>query len=162
MNDVCLLYMICNFRGQFLAPILFLIYIDRDANCVSSSSIAMYADDIALYRSISLQYDSKLQEDVNSLYSWISHNHLKLNAQKCCYMTFSRKHSPTLPNTTLTIDDNVSLSRANTLASTSQVISPGPSILILHVINRENSLVCSTGASTNTRNLTLPQNYTNH
>ena len=43
-----------------------------------------------------------------------------------------------------------------------QVISPGPSILLLHAINRENLLACSTGAFTNTRNLTLPQNYTNH
>ena len=101
-------------QGSILGPLLFLIYIDKAANCVSSSSIAMYADDIALYRSISSQSDySKLQDDVNSLCYWISHNHLKLNVQKCCYMTFSRKHSPTLPNSTLTIDDNFSLSRVD-------------------------------------------------
>ena len=40
-------------QGSILGPLLFLIYIDKAANCVSSSSIAMYADDIALYRSIS-------------------------------------------------------------------------------------------------------------
>ena len=101
-------------QGSILGPLLFLIYIDKAANCVSSSSIAMYADDIALYRSISSQSDySKLQDDVNSLCYWISHNHLKLNVQKCCYMTFSRKHSPTLPNSPLTIEDNFSLSRVD-------------------------------------------------
>ncbi len=75
----------------------------------------MYADDIALYRSINCVSDyMHLQEDINSLCTWISHNHLKLDVAKCCYMTFSSKLlSPTLSNTPLTIDDSYLLSRVD-------------------------------------------------
>ncbi len=101
-------------QGSIIGPLLFLIYIDKAANCVSTSNIAMYADDIALYRPISCVSDyTHLQEEIISLCIWISHNHLKLNVAKCCYMTFSRKLSPTLPNTPLTIDDSFPLSRVD-------------------------------------------------
>ncbi len=74
-------------QASIIGPLLFLIYIDKAANCVSTSNIAMYADDIALYRSISCVSDyTHLQDDIISLCTWISHNHLKLNVAKCCYI----------------------------------------------------------------------------
>ena len=101
-------------QGSILGPMLFLLYIEQAANSVSNSKIVMYADDIALYQSIQDQSDYvQIQEDVNSLYHWIAENHLKLNFSKCCYMTFSRKSLPTEPNTPLTVNNDLPLSRVN-------------------------------------------------
>ncbi len=39
----------------------------------------------------------------------ISDNYLKLNASKCCYMKFSKKRSPSYPDTSLYINENCPL-----------------------------------------------------
>ena len=91
-------------QGSILGPLLFL----------RSSNIILYADDIALYLPINEQSDySQLQEDVTSLSSWVSANHLKLNVSKCCFMTFSRKMSPLYPDAPLHVGDNCPLSRVD-------------------------------------------------
>ena len=56
-------------QGSVLGPLLFVIYINDVANCISGGSkINLFADDIALYRIITNHDDySVLQSDVNSI-----------------------------------------------------------------------------------------------
>ena len=101
-------------QGSILGPLLFLTYIDKVTSLIRSSNIILYADDIALYLPIKEQSDySQLQEDVTSLSSWVTANHLKLNVSKCCFMTFSRKRSPLYPDAPLHVGDNCPLSRVD-------------------------------------------------
>jgi hypothetical protein len=59
-----------------------------------SSSISLYADDIALYRSISLPSDYViLQADITAIATWVEEEHLKLHADKCHFMLISRKRA---------------------------------------------------------------------
>ena len=77
---------------------MFLIYIDHVAHSVKHSNILMFADDIALYKSIHSSHDyDLLQDDVFHLSTWLTQNHLTLNYDKTAYMLFTRKHHPTLP-----------------------------------------------------------------
>ena len=91
-------------QRSVLGPLLFLIYINGVSASVTDSKITLYADDIALYKIIRNPRDyTLLQGDITSVCSWIADNHLVL---KCCYMVFSRKHHPTLPNALLYVGDS--------------------------------------------------------
>ena len=101
-------------QGSVLGPLLFLVYIDGVARSVNHSNVIMYADDIVLYRVIKNPSDFVyIQEDITSICTWISNNHLTLNTQKSCYMLFSRKSHPTLPFTDLHVGGNQALSRVH-------------------------------------------------
>ncbi len=81
-------------QGSILGPLLFLIYIDdiADVNLSVGSKIVLYADDILLYRPISLPEDLEhLQSDVDALQAYASANYLTFNAAKCKSMFVSRK-----------------------------------------------------------------------
>ena len=76
-------------QGSVLSPLLFIVYIDDVTSQVSSlSSISLFADDIALYRSIrSSAHYTVLQCDITTITMWIeSDRHLKLHADTCCYI----------------------------------------------------------------------------
>ena len=101
-------------QGSVLGPLLFLVYIDGVSNSVLHSKLAMYADDIALYKIIRNPSDyTYLQRDITSLCSWISTNYLTLNLANCCYMVFSKKHQLTLPDSELHIGDSHALVRVS-------------------------------------------------
>ena len=56
------------------------------------------ADNYCLYKIIKNPSDVTLmQEDVTSICTWATNDHLTLNSQKSCYMLFSRKSHPTVP-----------------------------------------------------------------
>ena len=65
-------------QGSVLGRLLFVIYINDVANCISGGSkINLFADDIALYGIITNHDDySALQSDVNSIDSCLSAKHL--------------------------------------------------------------------------------------
>ena len=97
-----------------LGPLLFLVYIDSVASTVNHSKIIIYTDDITLYKIIRNPSDfTFLQEDVISICIWIADNYLTLNSQKSCYMLFSRRAHPTLPDSDLSVQDHQLLCRVS-------------------------------------------------
>jgi hypothetical protein len=64
--------------------------------------LSLFADDVVLYRPISVLSDySKIQCDITAIEHWSDSNLLSLNPQKCKYMIVSRRRLPLLPDTTL-------------------------------------------------------------
>ena len=59
-------------QGSILGPLLFLVYINGSPDYIlHNSSIALYADDSKLFRSINQRSDYiLLQSDLDSLYQW--------------------------------------------------------------------------------------------
>ena len=87
-------------QGSVLGPLLFTIYIDDVVTRISpSSSISLYADDIALYRSISSPADYIiLQADITAIVTCVEEEkHLKLHVDKCNLMLISRKRTRSIP-----------------------------------------------------------------
>jgi len=70
-------------QGSVLGPILFLVYIaDINAN-VASSRVSSFADDTRISKPIYHETDrGQLQEDLNTIYSWVDLNNMKLNGNK--------------------------------------------------------------------------------
>ena len=104
-------------QGSVLGPLLFVVYIDDVANRISSlSSISLYADDIALYRSIRSPADYPiLQSDITAIETFIEdEKHLKLNENKCSFMLISRKRSRTT-TTPLFIKSNCALEQVDSV-----------------------------------------------
>ena len=104
-------------QGSVLGPLLFIIYVNDLTTVISPySKVSMFADDIALYRSITADADYlQLQSDITAINFWVLENHLSFNVGKCCTMFVTRKsnlHSNLPPplflgNTALTQVDSV-------------------------------------------------------
>ena len=107
-------YFWCAARLCPCGPYLFLVYINEIVDAIlEDSKIVMFADDIALYRTIRSPLDFiLLQLDVDAICNWIALNYLKLNILKCCYMIFTRKRYPTLPTTPLLVN-NLALAKVD-------------------------------------------------
>ena len=77
-----------------LGPLFFLIYVNDIYDVVSHSTTKLFADDVAIYKTIDTIEDcSRLQEDLNRISSWADKWQLKLNANKCEALLISRKRS---------------------------------------------------------------------
>ena len=93
-------------QESVLGPLLFLIYINGITCANINGQVSIYADDIALYKVIQSPIDyQSIQDDINTICLWTEDNNLKLNASKYCYVLFSKKSQPCLPNTQLMIQD---------------------------------------------------------
>ena len=92
-------------QGSVLGPLLFVIYLNDVADCISGGSkINLFADDIALYRIITNPDDYlTLQADVNAIKSTLTTKYLTLNPKKCCCLFISRKRVHSIPPPCLTL-----------------------------------------------------------
>ena len=80
-------------QGSILGPLLFLVFANDLPDYVQSgSTLALFADDSKLYRSLDTP-DSNiyLQQDLDGLRKWSSDNHMTFNASKCKTLHISRK-----------------------------------------------------------------------
>ena len=81
-------------------------YIDdiADVSLSDGSKIVLYADDILLYRPISLPVDFKLlQRDIDAVETNASANYLTFNVAKCKFMLVSRKKRHINPNPSISL-----------------------------------------------------------
>lgn len=73
----------------------------------------MFADDLKIYVRIrSLNDCYMLQHDLNILYNWSIQNGFSLNINKCHYIAFSNKLSPTISTYSI---NNVALTEVNNI-----------------------------------------------
>jgi len=94
-----------------------------DLNLSEGSSLVLYADDILLYRPVASVADfAGLQSDVDSVHDWTSCNFMTFNEIKCKLMHISRKKSPVLPTTPITLNGTV-LETVNTFKYLGLLIS---------------------------------------
>ena len=82
-------------QGSILAPLLFILYIDDLHSLVQSSSLKIYANDVAFYAAVSSHQDCvDLQDDLSCICDWSLRWQLKLNPSKCEALNITNKRSP--------------------------------------------------------------------
>ena len=88
-------------QGSVLGPILFILYVNDLPVCLSSSRIAMFADDTKCFRPIRTCSDvGTLQKDLDALSAWALQNELSFQPAKCENLPVTRKrNSPPKANT---------------------------------------------------------------
>jgi hypothetical protein len=81
-------------QGTVLGPLMFLLYINDIAECVSTSKIKLFADDCLLYRNVNSPADADLlQADLTKLQKWSEQWQLQFNAKKCYNLNVHKKTS---------------------------------------------------------------------
>ena len=70
-------------QGTVLGPLLFPMMINDLPECVTQSSVSIFADDTRVTKVIKDGTDiEKLQDDINHVYRWQENNNLLFNAKK--------------------------------------------------------------------------------
>ena len=83
-------------QGSILGPVLFSLYVNDLPDAVTSSHVAMFADNTKLIKEIHTTQDCKLlQNDLDQLQTWSEISGLKFNASKCNSQMITRKLKPT-------------------------------------------------------------------
>ena len=79
-------------QGSILGPVLFLLYINDLTDCVSNNTnVALFADDVKIYREINSLHDCLLlQHDLTSLDNWSKKWKLNFNYDKCKVLKVAR------------------------------------------------------------------------
>ena len=94
-------------QGSVLGLLHFLIYINdlTKISLADGSRLALYADDVLLFRLINSSEDFvALQDDIDKVGLWSCTNYLKLNQAKCKYMIVSCKRIPSVPSSSLLLE----------------------------------------------------------
>lgn len=78
-------------QGSILSPLLFAMFIN-DLPAIIKCSILLFADDLKLYTKINNIGDvHKLQKDIDTIFNWCEANDIKLNRDKCYFISFGRR-----------------------------------------------------------------------
>ena len=84
-------------QGTVLGPILFLIFINDIAHCVSDSIIRCFADDTRVSKAIGCEEDvSTLQSDLIKVIQWSDNNNMSLHKDKFEYISYQHNRHNTL------------------------------------------------------------------
>ena len=87
-------------QGSILGPLLFVLFINDMAMCVSDkTNIALYADDTKIWREI-IDWEDHLvlQNDINQLQEWANVNKMNFHPQKCKVLSVAKhSYNPILP-----------------------------------------------------------------
>ncbi|KAG7306323.1 hypothetical protein JYU34_008933 [Plutella xylostella] len=84
-------------QGSHLGPLLFNIFINDVTNILNNSDSLLYADDTKIFMKVSSLDDChNLQADLNNLIQYCNKNKVKLNIDKCCVISFTRKKNKIL------------------------------------------------------------------
>ena len=76
-------------QGSNLGPVLFNVFIDDIVEVVRNSHVLLYADDLKIFKHIKHLNDCLLlQSDIDSIVKWAHANHMKLNSEKCSFVSF--------------------------------------------------------------------------
>ena len=72
-------------QGSILGPLLFVLFINDIFSCISEgTSIALYVDDIKIWRRITCYEDHHiLQSDIDRLLAWSIDNKMTFHPSKC-------------------------------------------------------------------------------
>lgn len=91
-----------------------------------SSTISLFADDIALYRSIQSPSDyTVLQADITAISMRIrSDQHLLLHADKCCYVLVSLKRTNSITTPALYLRENSPLKQVDSIKYLGVMLTP--------------------------------------
>ena len=82
-------------QGSILGPLLFLVFANDLPEYVNGSSLALFADDSKLYRTLDFSNSSTyLQQDLDGLRKWSLDNCMVFNASKCKSLHISMKKNP--------------------------------------------------------------------
>ena len=80
---------------QCIKPSAVLIFITDMLDCVRSSAVGLFADDIVLYHQITSHSDAAdLQRDLDALQAWKSKWVMKFNPRKCQSLHITLKYKP--------------------------------------------------------------------
>ena len=86
-------------QGSILGPLLFVLYVNDLPDAVTSSQVAMFADDTKLFTTVKREDDCKrLQSDLDNLQTWSLASGLPFNEKKCESQRITRKIMPITNN----------------------------------------------------------------
>ena len=77
-------------QGSVLGPLLFIIFINNITDSIQHSEYFLYCDDLKLFSVSSID---KIQNDIDSLYSWSVLNELDFHPDKCKILSFSQRYN---------------------------------------------------------------------
>jgi len=84
-------------QGSVLGPLLFLVYLN-DLPVVGSISVALFADDIAIWSTANGRRGVvALNAALHKIYDWSLAWHVSFSISKSVYLVFSRRRAPSLP-----------------------------------------------------------------
>ena len=80
-------------QGSILGPLLFILYLNDLPRVIKHCKISLYADDTCVYLASKdpAQLQEMLNEDLEAMSKWYSHNELLLNTKTCKLILFGTK-----------------------------------------------------------------------
>jgi hypothetical protein len=78
-------------QGSHLGPLLFVVFINDLTDCLTCPAL-LYADDLKIFTNIeNSSQTAAIQNDLEMVSQWCRSNDMKLNVDKCCVISFTRK-----------------------------------------------------------------------